>query len=49
MRAFAEAANEYKYMRPVVDESTVILKINGRCDASEAARLFDAVKKYLDL
>ena len=34
---------------PPVDESTVILKINGRCDASEAARLFDAVKKYLDL
>lgn len=34
---------------PPVDESSVILKINGRCDASEAARLFDAVKKYLDL
>ena len=30
MRAFAEAANEYKYMRPVVDESTVIDIKQGR-------------------
>ena len=34
---------------PPVDESTVILKINGRCDANEVARIFNAVKKYLDL
>ncbi|MBR5386575.1 MAG: molybdopterin-guanine dinucleotide biosynthesis protein B [Clostridiales bacterium] len=34
---------------PPVDESTVILKINGRCDANEVVRIFNAVKKYLDL
>ena len=34
---------------PPVDESTVILKINGRCDAGEVAGICDAVKKYLDL
>jgi len=30
MRAFAEAANEYKYMRPVVDDSTIIDIKQGR-------------------
>ena len=34
---------------PPVDESTVILKINGRCDRSEVAGICDAVKKYTDL
>ena len=34
---------------PPVDESTVILKIPGRCDAGEVAGICDAVKKYLDL
>ncbi len=34
---------------PPVDESTVILKINGRCDRSEVAGICDEVKKYLDL
>ena len=34
---------------PPVDESTVILKINGRCDADEVAGIRDAVKKFYDL
>ena len=34
---------------PPVDESTVILKINGRCDANEVAEICDAVKKSFDL
>ena len=34
---------------PPVDESTVILKINGRCDVSEVAGICDFVKEYFDL
>lgn len=34
---------------PPVDESTVILKINGRCGPSEVAKIKDAVKDYFDI
>lgn len=34
---------------PPVDESTVILKINGRCGQIDAAKIKDAVKDYLNL
>ncbi len=34
---------------PPVDESTVILKINGRCGQDEAAKVKDAVKDYFDI
>lgn len=34
---------------PGVDESTVILKINGRCGQSEVAKIKDAVKDYFDI
>lgn len=34
---------------PNVDESAVILKINGRCGQQEAAKVKDAVKDYFDI